>query len=30
MALDYLRDPVAFVSEEIRRVDELPYGATRR
>jgi 2-hydroxychromene-2-carboxylate isomerase len=29
MALDYLRDPVAFVSEEIRRVDQLPYGATR-
>lgn len=29
MALDYLRDPVAFISEEMRRVDQLPYGATR-
>jgi 2-hydroxychromene-2-carboxylate isomerase len=29
MALDYLRDPAAFISEEMRRVDRLPYGATR-
>jgi 2-hydroxychromene-2-carboxylate isomerase len=29
MALDYLRDPVGFISGEIRRVDQLPYGATR-
>lgn len=29
MALDYLRDPVAFISEEIRRLDALPVGASR-
>lgn len=30
MALDFLRDPVAFISDEIRRVDALPVGASRR
>lgn len=30
MALEYMRDPVAFMSEEIRRVDALPVGASRK
>ena len=30
MALDYLRDPGAFMSEEIRRIDALPVGSARR
>jgi 2-hydroxychromene-2-carboxylate isomerase len=30
MALDYLRDPVAFMSAEMRRVDDIPVGAARK
>jgi len=29
MALDYLRDPARFLTEEMKRVDRLPVGATR-
>lgn len=30
MALDYLRDPVRFLSDEMKRVDALPVGASRK
>ena len=30
MALDYLRDPEGFISEEMRRVDSLPTGSARK
>ena len=30
MALDYLRDPVRFLSDEMKRVDTLPVGASRK
>jgi 2-hydroxychromene-2-carboxylate isomerase len=30
MALDYLRDPMLFLSEEMKRVDALPVGASRK
>ena len=29
MALDYMRDPAAFVSPEMKRLDDLPVGASR-
>jgi len=30
MALDYMRDPVRFLTEEMKRLDALPVGASRK
>jgi 2-hydroxychromene-2-carboxylate isomerase len=30
MALDYLRDPAAFMNDEIKRIDALPVGTARK